>query len=137
MTTPEMMKSRLIEFRSRLYGKHDLSAVDDFVHPEFRSHNGLLKPGLDAYKAFARSFHEGLPDMRPDMYQILVEGDRIVAFTNWQGTHSGPFRGMAPTGRNVSFETADLYRLQDGLLIEHWDIVDRLAASIGLGLVSE
>ena len=134
MTTAETMKARLAEFRSRLYGRNDLAAVDDYLHPDYRSHNGFVGLGRDGYKAFARGFHEGMPDLRHDMHKVLVEGDCIVAFTRWEATHTGRFRGIAPTGKKITFETADLYRLQDGLLVEHWDVVDRLAISVDLGL---
>jgi predicted SnoaL-like aldol condensation-catalyzing enzyme len=130
----ETMKSKLAEFRSRLYGSQDLGAVDTYIHPDFRSHNGVIECGIEGYKAFARSFHVGLPDLRPRVDHMLVEGDRIVSFTRWEGTHTGTFRGVAPTGRKLTFETADIFRVHDGLFIEHWDVVDRMAASTALGL---
>lgn len=135
MTDKETMASRVKNFRERLYGKHDLTAVDDYVHPAFRSHNALLKPGPEGYKAFAQGFHNGLPDLRPQLQHVLVHGDRVVTFTHWEGTHTGAFRDAAPTGNRITFETADLFRVQDGRFIEHWDVVDRLAAMRGLGLV--
>jgi predicted ester cyclase len=137
MTDKLTLASRIADFRERLYARHDLSAVDDYIHPAFRSHNALLKPGPQAYKAFAQSFHHGLPDLRPQLQHVLVDGDRVVTFTRWEGTHTGPFRGAAPTGNRIAFETADLLRVQDGRFIEHWDVVDRLAAMSGLGLVGK
>ena len=67
--------------------------------------------------------------------QVLVEGERLMAMTRWQATHTGTFLGVPATGKALHFETADLYRLRDGLLVEHWDVVDRLDASIALGLI--
>ena len=64
----------------------------------------------------------------------MADGDRVVTFIRWEGTHTGPFLGVAPTGKKVTFETADIYRMQDGLFIEHWDVVDKLSIATELGL---
>lgn len=59
-----------------------------------------------------------------------------MAMTLWEGTHTGVFMGVPPTGKALRFSSADRYRLQDGLLIEHWDVVDELEAWIALGIVA-
>ena len=51
-----------------------------------------------------------------------------------EGTHTGLFLGVAPTGKKVTFETADIYRAQDGLFVEHWDVIDKLSIATELGL---
>ena len=128
------IKNRVVDFRRRLYVDRDFTAVDDYIHPDFRSHNPLVKPGRDAYRAFATGFHQGIPDLRPDIHQVMADGDRVVTFIRWEGKHTGPFLGVAPTGKRVAFETADIYRVQDGLFIEHWDVVDKLSIATELGL---
>ena len=132
--TPDTLKTRMVEFRRRLYVARDLGAVDDFIHPDFRSHNALVGPGTAGYRAFASGFHEGMPDLTPDIRHVLAEGDRVVTFIHWQATHTGPFLGVPATGKTITFETADIYRAQDGLFIEHWDVVDRLSVASALGL---
>ncbi|SED80776.1 SnoaL-like polyketide cyclase [Rhizobiales bacterium GAS188] len=148
------MHQRFLDFRRRLYDDHDLTAVDEYLHPEFISHSPNIKPGIDAhrefvrtygppgpvdvrpaYKAFVQAFHAGFPDLKPVNQKILVEGDRLIAMTQWEGTHAGPFRGVPATGKSLHFATSDLYRVSDHLLVEHWDVVDALDAWIALGLV--
>jgi predicted ester cyclase len=128
------IKNRVVDFRRRLYVDHDLTAVDDYIHLDFRSHNPLISPGRGAYRAFAASFHQGIPDLRLDIRQVMADGDRVVTFIRWEGTHTGPFLGVTPTGKKVTYETADIYRMQDGLFTEHWDVVDKLSIATELGL---
>lgn len=135
MTSNDDIRQRFLEFRDRLYSRHDLAAVDEIVHPGFTSDSPLIAPGIEGYKAFARMLTQALPDLRALRQDVVVEGDRLMAMAQWQGTHRGPLLGAAPTGAVLRFATADLYRLQDGLLVEHRDVVDRLDASIALGLV--
>ncbi|MGO1074661.1 ester cyclase [Inquilinus sp. CA228] len=131
----EDVRQRFLEFRERLYGRHDLAAVDEMVHPDFTSDSPLIAPGIAGYKAFARMLQTALPDLQALRHDVVVEGDRLMAMAQWQGTHRGLLLGAAPTGAVLRFATADLYRLRDGLLAEHRDVVDRLDASIALGLV--
>lgn len=136
MSDNEEVRQRFVAFRERLYGRHDLAAVDEMVHPDFISDSPLIAPGIAGYKAFARMLQAALPDLRALRQDVVVEGDRLMAMAQWQGTHRGPLLGAAPTGAVLRFATADLYRLRDGRLAEHRDVVDRLDASIALGLVS-
>lgn len=135
--TNDETRQRFLDLRKRLYEHHDLSAVDAYLHPHFKSHNPLVGgSGIGGYKTFVRSlFFEGVPDLRPVSQEVLVEGARLMAMTQWQATHTGMFLGVAPTGQALQFATADLYHLRDGLLHEHWDVVDRLDASLALGLI--
>jgi predicted ester cyclase len=136
MTTSDM-RQRYLDFRRRLYEEHDLSTVEEIIHPEFTSHNPLGPgKGVAAYKSFVQNtFFTGVPDLLPVTQQIVVEGEQLMAMTQWQATHTGSFLGVAPTGKTLHFQTADLYRIEDGLLREHWDVVDRLDASLALGLI--
>jgi hypothetical protein len=51
--------------------------------------------------------------------------------------HRGTFLGAPASGAVLSFKTADRYELRDGMLFEHWDVVDRLDAMVGLGLLHQ
>lgn len=135
MSDSETIRQRFLAFRERLYGRHDLAAVDGMVHPDFTSDSPLIGPGIEGYKEFAWMLQVALPDLQALRHDVVVEGDRLMAMAQWQGTHRGPLLGAAPTGAVLRFATADLYRLRDGLLAEHRDVVDRLDASIVLGLV--
>ncbi|MGB5090284.1 MAG: ester cyclase [Nitrososphaeraceae archaeon] len=42
------------------------------------------------------------------------------------GTHQGEFQGMAPTYKRVNIRSADLYRIENGKIVEHKDVVDQL-----------
>lgn len=131
------IRRRFLDFRMRLYEQHDLSAIETHLHPDFISHNPLISgSGPAAYKTFVQSvLFRGVPNLRAVRQQVLVEGERLMAMTGWEATHTGLFLGVPPTGRAIRFQTADLYEVRDGLLLEHWDVVDRLDASFALGLI--
>ena len=50
----------------------------------------------------------------------------VLVFLNWTGTQKGEFQGMPPTNKPVNMRSADFYRIQNGLIVGHWDVVDSL-----------
>jgi predicted ester cyclase len=51
---------------------------------------------------------------------IVSEGDRVVSHVAFSGTHSGELLGVSATGRRFEFHSIEMWRVQDGKLIEHW-----------------
>ena len=52
------------------------------------------------------------------------------------GTHTGPFMGHAATDRPIRTDVFDAIRLEDGRMVEHWGVPDRLGALMQLGLIA-
>jgi predicted ester cyclase len=50
----------------------------------------------------------------------------VVVFLNFTGTHKGEFQGMLPTNKKINIRSADLYRIENEKIVEHWDVVDQL-----------
>jgi predicted ester cyclase len=72
----------------------------------------------DQFKAF--------PDLQTKIEHIVAENDLVLVFLNFTGTHKGEFRGMPPTSKKVNIRSADLYRIENEKIVEHWDVVDQL-----------
>jgi hypothetical protein len=64
---------------------------------------------------------------------MLAEDDRVVVRCLFEGTHDGTFLGMPPTGRRVSIEHIDIYRIQDDMVAEHWACRDDISGFRQLG----
>ena len=60
----------------------------------------------------------------------------MFAFLTWHGTHESEFMGVEPTGAEIAIKTAELMRVQDGEIAEHWDVVDQMKMLSTLGLVT-
>lgn len=115
--------------------KRQPAAVDRFLASDFIEHNPNLPQGRDGRKQFAAAVQAGFSDYRGEIVEILAEGDKVVVRIQWSGTQDGPFLGLPPSGNKVRFSTADFFRVVDGKLAEHWDVVDSLSRAIALGLV--
>jgi predicted ester cyclase len=66
------------------------------------------------------------PDLHVQIEDMVAEADRVVIRLTFEGTHSGPFRGIEPTGRRVRFGAIRIYRLTGGKVAETWAYQDAL-----------
>ena len=97
-----------------------------------------LAPTKDGVLEFFRMYRAAFPDLRMDPEDVLASGDKVVARVRATGTHGGEFMGMPPTGKSVDVQLIDILRFaEDGLVLEHWGIVDMLAMMQQLGVVPE
>ena len=94
----------------------------------------MVPQGLDGVKQFFSMFRAAFPDMQGTVEHIVAEGDKVIAFFTWRGTHRGDFMGIPATGKSVTMQTADAWRVANGKLAEHWDVVDMMGAMQQIGL---
>jgi predicted SnoaL-like aldol condensation-catalyzing enzyme len=95
----------------------DYSRAHLFIRPDFRQHDPMIPPGLDGFKACCELFKGLAPDMHVVVRHLIVGSDYLGAIWDWTGLQEG-------TGAPVVVPTSDVYRLEDGLLAEHWDRID-------------
>ena len=109
-------------------------AFFDAYDPDVALHGypGALQ-GLDGLRAFHEALWEAFPDARLTVEDLVVEGDRAALRYRLQGTHQGPYLGVAPTGVGFDVEGLTLLRLADGRVVEEWHSPTELAILRQLG----
>ncbi|HZG68129.1 MAG TPA: ester cyclase [Herpetosiphonaceae bacterium] len=112
----------------------NLSALDDILAPSYAGHFGGA-PQMDrtAFKQFVGAFFTALPDLHHAVEDLFGEGDKIALRLTLSGTHRGPFQGLAPTGKHVSFSAINTMQLRDGKIVEHWSEFDGIGMMQQLG----
>ena len=114
--------------------KKDLSILDELISPDFVDPSFQLR-GPESYKQFETLFFNGFPDWHETIEDIIAEGDKVwVRFTG-TGTHSGEWRGLAPTGKNITFHGVQIWRIVDGKVVEKHSIIALLDALKQLGVI--
>jgi predicted ester cyclase len=116
----------------------DISGFGELVADDFVEHEEL--PGLAPTKQGALEYFQMLltsfPDLRMDVEDLIVEGDKAVARVLCTATHDGEFMDIAPTGKKVDMQIIDIMRFDDdGLVCEHWGIADMFSLMQQLGAV--
>jgi predicted ester cyclase len=75
----------------------------------------------------------GFPDTRFTVHDLLADGDKVIIRRSWTGTHTGVYRGIPPTGRQVTVTGTTIYRLEDGKIAEQWVESDELGLMLAIG----
>jgi predicted SnoaL-like aldol condensation-catalyzing enzyme len=114
----------------------EIERFNDLVHPDYVNHNRYAAPGREGSKAVFYGFVEALPDLRVTVHDALAAGDRVVGRYSYTGTFTNPLLGNAPTGEQVTMTTIDIWRVEDGRFIEHWDEINSLELFVQLGAVA-
>ena len=91
--------------------------------------------GPDGPAFASKAFRASVPDLRCEIRQLIVAGDRVVAHLRFTGHVTGVFGGKAGSGQLVDFIATDILRIADGRIVDNWHIEDNLTLMQQLGLV--
>jgi len=91
--------------------------------------------GVDGPLFASRNFRQAVPDLRCDIEQLIVAGDRVVAHLHFWGHFNGAFGQKQGAGQAVDFIATDILRVQDGRITDNWHIEDNLTLMQQLGIV--
>jgi predicted SnoaL-like aldol condensation-catalyzing enzyme len=108
-TTPEQNKALVLEAFDTLFNRRDYNAAERFWSDRYIQHSAHIAPGRDGLFNLIRT----LPGTLKYENQLTVaEGDYVIAHGRFSGT-----------GRPAARIAADIVRLEDGRLAEHWDVL--------------
>jgi steroid delta-isomerase-like uncharacterized protein len=129
-------KALVRRFVEEVQNQHNLAALDELLSPNFVDHSGGGRPpNLEGTRAFFAMMFAAFPDMHFTIQQQLAEGDKVMTFKTFHGTHRGSFRGIPATGRKVTFDSIDIMTVANGKITEHWAVADRFSLMQQLGVV--
>jgi steroid delta-isomerase-like uncharacterized protein len=117
-------------------GKFDI--VDQLLSPDFKEHQNGVEPATrEGVKALIQQLHSMMPDLKLTIEDITADGDKVWGRMKAHGTHRGGFMGRPPTGRTVTIDVIDICRFEDGKIVEHWGVPDRLGMMEQMELIPQ
>lgn len=119
---PQRNKALVLEAMTSLFQRHDASAVERLYAPDYIQHNPGIPQGRDALQALVVGLSQ---DVHYEPGLVVAEGDFVAIH--------GRIRGWAEAPQVV----VDLFRIEDGKLAEHWDVLqDEVPVTAALGGIS-
>lgn len=114
-----------LEYARRIWDNRDLSAIEELTDKEVVIHSSLGKfSGQGKLKEVVSAYWTAFPDLNVINDFIIREKDKTMVHWKAAGCHSGVFKGVAPTGRKVSYEGVTIYQVESGLIKEYWAYLD-------------
>lgn len=86
-----------------------------YAGPDYRQHNPECADGPEGFVAFVTGFRQRFPQFRLQVRRAVAEGDLVVLHC---------FAQVAPDHRGTV--TADIFRFEQGRIVEHWDVVQHI-----------
>ena len=101
--------------------KQNLDALDEIVAKDWIAHNPIEPNGLEGLKAVFKGFFEQTPEVHADVKRLIADGNFVVVHNHYTINKSDRGNDWAQPGG----ATFDIFRLEDGIIVEHWDIGTR------------
>ncbi|MCP8315747.1 MAG: ester cyclase [archaeon] len=118
--------------------KKDLAVLNELMAADYFDPS-LQVRGREASKAKAKQLmamvFKGFPYTHETIEDIISEGDKVWVHLKITGTHTGEYRGLAPTGKKITYTAIVIWRIVNGKVIESWGIYDPLDAYKQLGVI--
>ena len=108
-TTPEHNKALVLEAFDTLFNTRDYVAFERYWSPNYLQHSAHIGPGRDGLLNLVKSLP---PELKYEPGMIVAAGDLVMIH--------GRFSGF---GQPTAWIAADILRLVDGVLAEHWDVI--------------
>jgi predicted ester cyclase len=91
--------------------------------------------GPDGPLQASKGFRAAVPDLHAEIDDLVVAGDRASVHLHFHGHFTGQFQNLKGHGQTVDFQAFDLYRVQDGRIVENWHLEDNLTLLKQLGAI--
>jgi predicted ester cyclase len=91
------------------------------------------KQGPEGAILASRAFRAAVPDLRCDVEQMIISGNRVVSHLHFHGTFTGTFGKLKGKGQKIDFIATDIYEIADGKIVANWHIEDNLTLMKQLG----
>src|SRR6266568_8092130 len=102
-------KALVLEAFDTLFNKRDYTAAERYWSPHYVQHSAHIEPGRDGLFNLIKSIP---PTLKYEPGVVVAEGDFVILH--------GRFSGI---GLPVNWIAADIVRMKDGILVEHWDVI--------------
>ncbi|MBY6242916.1 ester cyclase [Methylosinus sp. Sm6] len=132
MTDPRAVLAALGE---SVFARKDFSKLDQLMRDDYIQHNSLVAQGSEGFREFFETWFKAVPDFKYELKKLVAEGDLVWAYGTYSGTQTGDWLGIPATGKSYAFDAVDIFRVADGRLAEHWDVLDTYGLFKQLGVV--
>lgn len=108
----ESNKKVVLDFYEKALNQKDFDAAAKHFGPRYVQHNPGAPDGIEGFKAFIAMRKEKFPNARGEIKRVFAEGDYVILHVH--GVREPGERGVA---------IVDIFRLENGKIVEHWDVV--------------
>jgi predicted SnoaL-like aldol condensation-catalyzing enzyme len=114
--TTEHNKQRVREIIDKIVNGGDADLAAEYYREDYIQHNPGVEPGLVGLQMLIRMLHASGNPMQAKIALMNAEDDMVWALLEWSG-------GVTIEGAPRLHLTAEIFRVEDGMMAEHWDVM--------------
>jgi len=104
-------KKKVVEFYEQAINRKDFDAASKYLGARYTQHNPVAADGPEGLKGFIGFLRAKFPDAKSEIKRVFAEGDYVIL-------HVHAVREPGTRGRAI----IDIFRLENGRIVEHWDV---------------
>jgi predicted ester cyclase len=102
-------------YYEQVFNGRELDAIGDYwADPQMQA----------AVMRGCMTYLDAFPDLHIALDELIAEDDRVFVRSTVTGTHDGEYKGIAPTGRNIATDSAEVFRLSGGKIVGYWCLMN-------------
>ncbi len=114
----------LSNFAGEVFVNKDLSNLNKYMKKDYIQHNAAVSQGSEGFKTFFSNWFTAIPDFNYELKNIIANDEYVWVYGTYSGTHDNEWLGIPATHAKYKFDAIDIFRVEDGQLAEHWDVMD-------------
>lgn len=105
----------VVQFYEDVFIDHDIERGVAFMADDYVQHNPAVPAGKQGFIAFFKGVFAGQPGIKARLMRVAADGDLV-----WINAH------FTTRPEDPGFLVVDMFRVQDGMLVEHWDVMQNV-----------
>ena len=134
---PSANEAVVLDWFERVWNRKEAGAIADFLTDATIAHgmgpNGTDLIGRESFEQSHALFCDAFPDVHVTVGPLVADGDKVAAFLTCKGTHLGDALGVPATGQTVVFHAMTISRIENGKVVEGWNVIDLLSVFRQIG----
>lgn len=134
---PQTNEATMRRLVNEVINEKCLAAIDDIIHPDYVYRTpGQELHGRQALRELFTAYHTAFPDLQVKIDELICTDNKAALVFTLTGTHENELMGIPATGKQVNINGMICSRIENGQIIEEWELLDQLTLFQQLDMVT-
>lgn len=102
------------------YVHHNYDFLMEIMAADYFDHSPCAARSNQACVDVLKNTEKTFTDMKVEILDLIEENSKVTVRVRFTATHSAEFYDIQPTGKRISFEALEIFRIEHGLIVESW-----------------
>jgi len=132
----EENKALIRRYMEETFNQGNIAVIEQIASSDFVYHHATGKDlSIEAYKQMSSMTQNAFPDAHMKIDDLFAEGYKVACLWTIKCTHTGEYQGIPPTGKKITFQGINIFRIADGKIAEVWSQFNVLGMMQQLGVI--